>query len=135
MPPSIRLRHSLKPLLILFVIVMSRVFIVVSCFIHYSHFDWVDRNNLQVGTALVALQRLAFFYVVCINRQRVIALWARNSHNEASKFSLCTTACFHSHIRSRPIRMKGLTPLTHRILYLFLATPRRFVKPTPKSHD
>jgi hypothetical protein len=62
----------------------SSVFVVVTGYIDRRKLQGVYRYYLEVEAALIALYRLAFFYFIGIDDNRVIAFGTYNSHDRAS---------------------------------------------------
>jgi hypothetical protein len=67
-------------LLLIFVICMHRIFIIVAGGIDHRYLHRINRDDLQIDPALIALDRFAFFYFVGIHVNRVIAFGTYNSH-------------------------------------------------------
>jgi len=67
-------------LLVFFIFVRDHcvIFVIVTFRVHRSQFQRVAGDYLEVAAALVALHYIAFFYVVDVDIQRVIALRAHN---------------------------------------------------------
>ncbi len=57
------------------------VFVVISRVVDGSKLQWVDRNNLEIEAAFIALQLFAFFYLIGIDDNRVIAFGTYNGHD------------------------------------------------------
>ena len=74
------------PLLIVLIAGMRVVFVVIGNYIDSGYLERINRNNLQVHPALIALDRLAFLHLIGINDNRVIAFRTYNSHDPSSVF-------------------------------------------------
>jgi hypothetical protein len=59
---------------------MHRIFIIVAGGIDHRYLHRINRDDLQIDPALIALDRFAFFYFVGIHVNRVIAFGTYNSH-------------------------------------------------------
>jgi len=73
------------PLLIFLFVGMHGIFIVITGYIDGRHLQRIDRDNLEIHPALIALHSLAFFYLIGINDNRVIAFGTYNSHDQSSR--------------------------------------------------
>ena len=70
-------------LLVLILVVVTTgagIFIVVTFAIDGGNLKRVRRNDLEIGAAFIALNDLAFFDIVHIDDERVVAFGANNRH-------------------------------------------------------
>jgi len=67
------------------------VFIVVPFFIDGGKFQRVAGDDFEIGSALIACDDFALFDVVGIDIQRIVTLWAYDSHRTLSCFVIRAT--------------------------------------------
>ncbi|CAN5630378.1 hypothetical protein BH10ACI4_BH10ACI4_29840 [soil metagenome] len=67
-------------LVFVFFVGLGGLFVVVAGLVHQGKFERVDRNDLKVSATFVALYGLAFFYLIRVHNDRVVAFRANNSH-------------------------------------------------------
>jgi hypothetical protein len=78
--PSSAVAAAARLLILFFIIDHGFFLIVIAFFVHWGELQWVTGDDLQLGPALVARHDLAFFYIVNVNIQRVVTLWANDRH-------------------------------------------------------
>jgi hypothetical protein len=88
-----------QPLFLILIVGVHWVFIVITGVVDDCDLDRINRDNLKVHPALIALDRFAFFHLIGVNDNRVIAFGTYNRHFQSS-----------SSIRVRPPTYSNLFP-------------------------